>query len=62
MEELEELIEDADRDGSGSVDFQVVFFGGIPSFTISSERLIFFDLGKPLFAQMNINMGFACTF
>ena len=23
MEELEELIEDADRDGSGSVDFQV---------------------------------------
>ena len=31
MEELEELIEDADRDGSGSVDFQVVFLGGIPS-------------------------------
>ena len=30
MEELEELIEDADRDGSGSVDFQVVFLGGIP--------------------------------
>ena len=26
MEELEELIEDADRDGSGSVDFQVVFW------------------------------------
>ena len=24
MEELEELIEDADRDGSGSVDFQVM--------------------------------------
>ena len=79
MEELEELIEDADRDGSGSVDFQVVFLGGIPgsflggfpgsllgrfpgSFTNSSERLIFFYSGKPLFAQMNINMGFACTF
>ena len=26
MEELEELIEDADRDGSGSVDFQVMIF------------------------------------
>ena len=25
MEELEELIEDADRDGSGSVDFQVTY-------------------------------------
>ena len=24
IEELEELIEDADRDGSGSVDFQVI--------------------------------------
>ena len=79
MEELEELIEDADRDGSGSVDFQVVFLGGIPSsflggfpgsllgrfpgsFTNSSERMIFFYLGKSLFTQMSINMGFAYTF
>ena len=32
MEELEELIEDADRDGSGSVDFQVTY--NLTSFSI----------------------------
>ena len=33
MEELEELIEDADRDGSGSVDFQVTY--NLASFSIN---------------------------
>ena len=40
MEELEELIEDADRDGSGSVDFQVMVLAIVLKIYLTSSKYV----------------------